>query len=156
MEVSRRRQQLDLDSGWRRQPAAVAAHHPLRRRRELGPPPPRGPTHHQIPAVRLPEAEEMRRRWRRQDLLQAATVQLSEQGAQGVEARPSAGRLGLRGVHRENFQIWVSSPGAIGQAREAQNMIRTVMIPPRLEANGWSLLPFRSRWDLIVDAVATY
>ena len=56
---------------------------------------------------------------------------------------------------KENFQIWASSRGAKGQARDASNTIRALQLPPRSEANGWSLKPFRARWDLIVNAVAT-
>jgi hypothetical protein len=54
----------------------------------------------------------------------------------------------------ENHKIWASTPGKKGQARNASNTVRAVHLPPRTEGTGWSLEPFRSRWDLIVDAVA--
>jgi len=55
---------------------------------------------------------------------------------------------------RDNFKIWVSTPGAKGQKRNAENRVRTIQLPPRVEANGWSLEPYRDRWDFIIDAVS--
>jgi len=52
-----------------------------------------------------------------------------------------------------NFELWASTPGAKGQARDRDNTIRTVQLPPRVEGNGWSIESFQGRWDLIVEAV---
>jgi len=56
---------------------------------------------------------------------------------------------------KECFKLWVTTPGAKGQQRNAENTVRAVLLPPRQQQNGWSLEPFRSRWDLIIKAVAT-
>ncbi|MEO8275138.1 MAG: hypothetical protein ABI639_02905 [Thermoanaerobaculia bacterium] len=53
----------------------------------------------------------------------------------------------------ENHRIWEATPGMNGQARSKENKFRAVHLPPLREGTGWSLEPFRSRWDLIVDAV---
>jgi len=61
----------------------------------------------------------------------------------------------MASIISESFRTWVSTPGAKGQAHDAKNTVRAIQLPPRVEKNGWSLEPFRSRWDLITNAVAT-
>jgi hypothetical protein len=57
-------------------------------------------------------------------------------------------------VVTEGFHQWVSTPGKKGQQHDETNEVRTVHLPPRTERSGWSLEPFRNRWDLIVTALA--
>ena len=54
---------------------------------------------------------------------------------------------------KENFTLWETTPGAKGQSRNQDNSVRTVQLPPRADANGWSIDRFRDRWDLIVNTV---
>jgi len=56
---------------------------------------------------------------------------------------------------RDNFQRWASALGTKGQAHDRTTTVRTVQLPPRVEKSGWSLDPFRDRWGLIIDAIAT-
>lgn len=56
----------------------------------------------------------------------------------------------------ESFQLWASSPGAKGQQRNSvSNKVRTLCLPPKTEKNGWSLMPYRNKWEHIINAVAT-
>jgi hypothetical protein len=54
----------------------------------------------------------------------------------------------------ECFHLWANIPGAKGQKRDAENTIRTVALPPRLNSNGWGLVAYTNRWDLIEQCVA--
>lgn len=47
---------------------------------------------------------------------------------------------------------WAADPGMKGQQRRLEgNGVRTVAIPPKTCYNGWSIEPFRNRWDLIIN-----
>jgi hypothetical protein len=54
-----------------------------------------------------------------------------------------------------SFDRWANSPGVKGQRHDSSTKIRTLYLPPRTEADGWSLEPFRSGWDRILRALAT-
>jgi hypothetical protein len=60
----------------------------------------------------------------------------------------------MASVVTSSHRLWLSTPGARGQARSAENTIRAVFLPPRCEPSGWSLEPFRERWDLIQSLVS--
>ena len=45
-------------------------------------------------------------------------------------------------------QNWLRTPGKKGQAHR-DNKIRTVKLPPKTTALGWSIAKYRERWDLI-------
>jgi hypothetical protein len=55
----------------------------------------------------------------------------------------------------ESFHLWASSPGAKGQQRDSTTKVRTILLPPRAEASGWSLEPYRGDWKRIIKALAT-
>ena len=50
----------------------------------------------------------------------------------------------------ENHQIWLGTLGQSGQ-KHNDNSVRTVLLPPRIHANGWNLIQHRNRWDLIEE-----
>ena len=56
---------------------------------------------------------------------------------------------GVKAVHK----LWSETPGKKGQRRNAETSMRTINLPPREEITGWSLLPYKNRWDLITAAV---
>ena len=45
-------------------------------------------------------------------------------------------------------QNWLKTPGKDGRPHK-DNAIRTVKIPPKTTALGWSILEYENRWDLI-------
>lgn len=55
----------------------------------------------------------------------------------------------------ESFDLWARSPGAKGQKRNSSTTVRAIQLPPRVEASGWSLEPFRGGWNRIVNTLAT-
>ena len=50
----------------------------------------------------------------------------------------------------ENYQIWLDTPGVKGQAHNPTT-VRTIQLPPRIEANGFSLEPYKNAWELIEE-----
>ncbi len=50
---------------------------------------------------------------------------------------------------REGHDLWLKTPGKRGQPHSAETTIRTVQLPPRVHRNGWSIVPYAERWDLI-------
>jgi hypothetical protein len=52
---------------------------------------------------------------------------------------------------RDCFKLWVETPGRHGQAHNADNSVRAVDLPPRVNLNNWSLEPYLNRWDNITD-----
>ena len=48
----------------------------------------------------------------------------------------------------ESNEIWLNTLGKKGQKHNA-NSIRTVMLPPKKLLNGWNILEYKDRWDLI-------
>jgi hypothetical protein len=57
---------------------------------------------------------------------------------------------------KETYEIWARTPGLKGQRHNVEtNKVRAIRLPPRVETNGWSLEPYRNRWDLIIEAVST-
>jgi hypothetical protein len=53
----------------------------------------------------------------------------------------------------ECFRLWADTPGAKGQKRNAENTVRTVYLPPRVNPNGWNIATYKNRWDLIEQCV---
>ena len=54
---------------------------------------------------------------------------------------------------KECFKLWVKTPGKNERPHDPQNTIRTVLVPPRENCNGWSIEIYRNRWDLIENCV---
>jgi hypothetical protein len=52
-------------------------------------------------------------------------------------------------VHKA-LMPFLGLPGKKGEPRN-DNGVRTVPLPPRTSCIGWSIEPFRDRWDLITD-----
>ena len=50
----------------------------------------------------------------------------------------------------ENHQNWLATLGRNGQ-KHKDNSIRTVMLPPWINGNGWDLSNYKNRWDLIEE-----
>lgn len=50
----------------------------------------------------------------------------------------------------ENHQLWLNTPGQQGQ-KHNDNSVRTVLLPPRIHANGWDVNEYENRWDLIEE-----
>jgi hypothetical protein len=51
---------------------------------------------------------------------------------------------------RECYRLWAEAPGRHGQPHQAAtNKIRAIFLPPRVNANGWSLEQYLDRWDII-------
>jgi len=51
---------------------------------------------------------------------------------------------------RECFRLWAETPGRNGQRHQAEtNTVRAIFLPPRVNANGWSLEQYSNRWDII-------
>ena len=48
----------------------------------------------------------------------------------------------------EAYQQWITTPGMKGQARNETTM-RTIHLPPHSNLNGWSIMEYKNRWDLI-------
>lgn len=54
---------------------------------------------------------------------------------------------------REDFELWVTTPGKRGQPHNPENKVRAVAIPPAVMGyTTASLEPYRDRWDQIVAA----
>ena len=53
---------------------------------------------------------------------------------------------------RRNHQKWLDTPGKRGQPHNPTNM-RCIELPPRLNHTGWSIEPFRNRWDLVLKCL---
>ena len=54
---------------------------------------------------------------------------------------------------RECFRLWAETPGAKGQQRNVENTVRAIHLPPRFNRNGWNIVEYRNRWDLIERCV---
>jgi hypothetical protein len=44
---------------------------------------------------------------------------------------------------------------AVTEKRNSSTTVRAIQLPPRVEASGWSLEPFRGGWNRIVNTLAT-
>jgi len=51
---------------------------------------------------------------------------------------------------KENHAIWEETPGKKGQKHNITNF-RCVEMPPDKASNGWDVLPYLNRWDLIEE-----
>lgn len=56
---------------------------------------------------------------------------------------------------KECFNLWVETPGKNDRPHDPENSIRTVLLPPRKNPNGWSIEQYRNRRDLIEDCLNT-
>ena len=48
----------------------------------------------------------------------------------------------------ESYQIWLKTPGQKGQ-QHIDNKMRTILLPPHFNVNGWSIAEYKNRWDII-------
>jgi len=48
----------------------------------------------------------------------------------------------------ESHEIWMKTPGVKGQ-KHNESKIRTIHLPPKTCANGWSIEKYKNRWDII-------
>ncbi len=53
----------------------------------------------------------------------------------------------------ERFKLWASTHDIKGQKHDETTKIRTIRLPLHAEPNGWTLEPYRGRWDRIVQAL---
>lgn len=52
---------------------------------------------------------------------------------------------------RECHEIWSRTPGKGGRAHNGDTKFRTVHLPPYKHLNGWSIEPYRNRWETIAE-----
>jgi hypothetical protein len=50
---------------------------------------------------------------------------------------------------KKSYQIWWDTPKRDGGTHKKDSTFRGIFLPPKTAQNGWSLAPFRDRWDLI-------
>ena len=48
----------------------------------------------------------------------------------------------------EAHQQWIDTPGKDGRQHE-ESKVRTISLPPRVGFNGWNIIDYLNRWDLI-------
>lgn len=53
----------------------------------------------------------------------------------------------------EIHRTWLDSPGRDGRVHN-DNPLRSVLLPPRKNLNGWDIIQYGGRWDLIENCLA--
>ena len=48
----------------------------------------------------------------------------------------------------ESYNIWLKTPGQKGQ-QHIDNKMRTILLPPHSNVNGWNIEEYKNRWDII-------